>query len=50
MVSMVRWVIFYFIKIDYLMPNEALKLMQSKWDYGPIIPMYIINMLMDLLI
>jgi hypothetical protein len=26
---------------------EALKLLQSKRDYGPIIPMYIINILMD---
>jgi hypothetical protein len=29
------------------MTNETLKLMQSKWDYGPIIPMYIINIPMD---
>jgi hypothetical protein len=29
------------------MTSEALKLVQSKHDYGPIIPMYIINILMD---
>jgi hypothetical protein len=29
------------------MTNEALKLVYSKWDYGPIIPVYIINILMD---
>jgi hypothetical protein len=29
------------------MTNETLKLMQSKQDYGAIIPMYIINILMD---
>jgi hypothetical protein len=29
------------------MINEALKLVQSKQDYGFIIPMYIINILMD---
>ncbi len=29
------------------MTNEALKLVQSKQDYGPIIPIYIINILMD---
>jgi hypothetical protein len=29
------------------MTNEALKLVQSKRDYGSIIPMYIINILMD---
>jgi hypothetical protein len=33
-----------------LMINEALKLVQSKRDYGPIIPMYIINVFMDLAI
>jgi len=32
------------------MINQALKLVQSKQDYGPIIPMYIINILMDLVI
>jgi hypothetical protein len=30
------------------MINETLKLMQSKQDYCPIIPMYIINIFMDL--
>jgi hypothetical protein len=29
------------------MINEALKLMQSKQDSGPIIPMYIINLPLD---
>jgi hypothetical protein len=29
------------------MTNEAQKLVQSKWDYGPIIPMSIINIFMD---
>ncbi len=35
------------LKLIILMINEALKLMQSKQDYGPIILMYIINILMD---
>ncbi len=30
------------------MTNEALKLVQSKQNCGPIIPMYIINIFMDL--
>jgi hypothetical protein len=29
------------------MTNEAIKLVESKQDYDPIIPMYIINILMD---
>jgi len=29
------------------MTNEALKLVQLKRNYGPIIPMYIINIFMD---
>jgi hypothetical protein len=29
------------------MIDEALKLVQSKWDNGPIIPMYTINKSMD---
>ncbi len=32
------------------MTNEALKLMQSRQENGPIIPMYTINILMDPLI
>jgi hypothetical protein len=36
-----------FIKIIILMTNEALKLMQSKQDYSPIILMHIISILMD---
>jgi hypothetical protein len=36
------------IKIDFWMINETLKLLQSKWDNNLIIPMYIINTLMDL--
>jgi hypothetical protein len=37
----------YFIKIDYFNDWWNPKLMQSKWNYGPIIPMYIINIFMD---
>jgi len=29
------------------MINENIKLMQSKWDYDPIISIYIINILKD---
>jgi hypothetical protein len=29
------------------MTNGVLKLMQSKQDHGPILPMYIINIFMD---
>ncbi len=38
---------FISLKLIILMINEALKLVQSKQDYGFIIPMYIINILMD---
>jgi hypothetical protein len=35
-------------KLIILMTNEALKLMQSNQDYGLVIQMYTINILMDL--
>jgi hypothetical protein len=35
------------LKLIILMINEALKLVQSKQDSGLIIPIYIINILMD---
>ncbi len=35
------------LKLIIIMANETLKLMQSKWDYGLFIPMYIINIFMD---
>jgi hypothetical protein len=34
-------------KLIILMTNETLKLVQLERDYGPIIPMYIINIFMD---
>ncbi len=34
--------------MSILIINEALKLVQSKQDYGPIIPMYIINIFIDI--
>jgi hypothetical protein len=44
-----RWTILKIsLKLIILLNNEALKLVQSKQDYDPIIPMYIINILMDL--
>ncbi len=36
------------IEIDYLMTDEALKLVSSKRVYGLIMPMYILNILVDL--
>jgi hypothetical protein len=36
------------LKLTILMINEALKLVQSKLDNGPIIPIYIINIFMGL--
>jgi len=51
MTSITRWVVFFIsLKLIILMTNETLKLVQSKWDCGLIIPMYIINILMDPLI
>jgi hypothetical protein len=48
MTSIAQWAIFLMsLKLILLMTNEALKLVQSKQDYGLIIPMYIINILMD---
>jgi len=48
MASIARWAILKIsLRLIILMTNEALKLMQSKWNYGLIIPMYIINILMD---
>jgi len=44
-----RWAIFLIIlKLTILMTNEALKLGWSKQDNGHIIPMYIINISMDI--
>jgi hypothetical protein len=49
MTSIARWAILKIpLKLIILVTNEALKLMQSKQDYGPIIPTYTINILMDL--
>jgi hypothetical protein len=49
MTSIVRWAILKIsLKLIIIMANEAFKLVQSKWDCGFIIPMYIINILMDL--
>ncbi len=46
---MVRWAIFLIsLKLIILTINETLKLVQSKQDYDPIIPIYIINIFMDL--
>ncbi len=48
MTSIARWVILKkSLKLIILMTNESLKLVQSKRDYGHVIPMYIINILMD---
>jgi len=48
MTSIARWALFLIpLKLVILMTNEALKLMQSKLNNGPIIPMYILNILMD---
>jgi len=49
MTTMVRWAIFSIsLNLIILMINEALKLVQSKQGCGPIIPMYIIHIFMDL--
>jgi hypothetical protein len=49
MTSIARWAIFLLsLKLIILMTNEALKLVQSKQDYGLIIPLYIINIFMDI--
>jgi hypothetical protein len=49
MTNIAKWDILKFsLKLIILMTNEALKLMQSKQDYGLVILMYIINILMDL--
>jgi len=49
MTSTIRWVIFFVsLKLIILMTNGALQLVQSKQDYGLIIPMYNINIFMDL--
>jgi hypothetical protein len=48
MTSIVRWVKFKIsLKFIILMINETFKLVQSKRDSGPILPMYIINIFMD---
>jgi hypothetical protein len=47
--SMARWAIFLItLKLTILMTNEALKLVQSKQNNDHIIPMYIINISMDI--
>jgi hypothetical protein len=44
-----KWAIFLIpLKSIVLMTNEALKLVQSKQDNVPIMPMYTINIFMDL--
>jgi hypothetical protein len=35
------------LKLIILLTNETLKLVKSKQDCGPIIPMYVINIFMD---
>jgi hypothetical protein len=48
MTNITRWSLFLIpLKLIILMTNEAFKLMQSKWNNGLIIPMYILNILMD---
>jgi hypothetical protein len=48
MTSIARWAILKIsLKLIILMNKEALKLVLSKQNYGPIIPMYIINIFMD---
>jgi hypothetical protein len=48
MTSIAKWAVFLIpLKFIILMTNETLKLMQSKQDNGPIIPMYTINIFMD---
>jgi hypothetical protein len=48
MANIARWAIFLIsLKMIILMTNEALKLVQSKEDYGFIILMYIINIFVD---
>jgi hypothetical protein len=43
MTNIARWAILKIpLKLIILMTNEALKLMQSKRDCGPIIPMYVL--------
>jgi len=47
--SMARWAIFLItLKLIILMINEALKLGRSKQNNGHILPMYIINISMDI--
>jgi hypothetical protein len=49
MTSIARWAIFLIpLQLIILMTNEALKLVHSKQNNGPIIPMYTINIHMDL--
>jgi hypothetical protein len=49
MTSLARWAILKFsLNLIILITNEALKLLQSKGDNGPIIPTYTINIFMDL--
>jgi len=49
MTNIARWTILKFsLKLIVLMINETLKLMQSKQNSHPTIPMYTINLPMDL--
>jgi len=48
MTNITRWVFFLIsLKLTILITNEALKLVQSKWDCDFIIPMYITNIFVD---
>jgi hypothetical protein len=48
MKSIAKWAIFLIsLKLIILMIDEPLKLLESKQDNGPIIPMYTINIPMD---
>jgi hypothetical protein len=48
MTVIARWNILKIpLKLIILMTNETLKLVQSKWDSGPNVPIYIINIFMD---
>jgi hypothetical protein len=49
MTSIVKWAILKIsLKLINIMPIEALMFVESKWDSSLIIPMYIINIFMDL--
>jgi hypothetical protein len=51
MASITKWAIFFILlKFIILMTNEALKLVWSKQNSGPIIQMYTINIHMEFII